>query len=171
MLPFLTLVAVAAALMGMLNSLNRFFTPALSPAMFNVGIILSAAVLVPLMPGLGLDPITGIAIGAMIGGIGQIALQVPALLREGYRYRPELNPADPGLRHVLRLIGPGTLAGAAVQINLLVNTILATGEGTGSVSWLNYALSVDVPPDRPFRRLDRHGKRFRPSPGTWLETS
>ena len=53
MLPFLTLVTVAAALMGMLNSLDRFFTPALSPAMFNVGIILSAAVLVPLMPGLG----------------------------------------------------------------------------------------------------------------------
>ena len=142
MLPFLTLVAVAAALMGMLNSLNRFFTPALSPAMFNVGIILSAVVLVPLMPGLGLDPITGIALGAMIGGLGQIALQVPTLLREGYRYRPELNPADPGLRHVLRLIGPGTLAGAAVQINLLVNTILATGEGTGAVSWLNYAFRL-----------------------------
>ena len=142
MLPFLTLVTVAAALMGMLNSLDRFFTPALSPAMFNVGIILSAAVLVPLMPGLGLDPITGIALGAMIGGVGQIALQVPALLREGYRYRPELNPADPGLRHVLRLIGPGTLAGAAVQINLLVNTILATGEGTGAVSWLSYAFRL-----------------------------
>ena len=142
MLPFLTLVAVAAAVMGMLNSLNRFFTPALSPAMFNVGIILSAVVLVPMMPGLGLDPIAGIAIGAMIGGFGQIALQVPALLREGYRYRPELNPADPGLRHVLRLIGPGTLAGAAVQINLLVNTILATGEGAGAVSWLNYAFRL-----------------------------
>ena len=142
MLPFLTLVAVAAALMGMLNSLNRFFTPALSPAMFNVGIILSAGVLVPVMPGLGLHPITGIALGAMLGGVGQIALQVPALLREGYRYRPVLNPADPGLREMLRLIGPGTLAGAAVQINLLVNTILATGEGTGAVSWLNYAFRL-----------------------------
>ena len=142
MLPFLTLVAVAAALMGMLNSLNRFFMPALSPAMFNVGIILSAVVLVPVMPGLGLHPITAIALGAMLGGVGQIALQVPSLLREGYRYRPVLNPADPGLREMLRLIGPGTLAGAAVQINLLVNTILATGEGTGAVSWLNYAFRL-----------------------------
>ena len=142
MLPFLTLVAVAAALMGMLNSLNRFFTPALSPAMFNVGVILSAVLLVPVMPGLDLDPITAIAIGAMLGGVGQIALQVPALLREGFRYRPVLNPADPGLREMLRLIGPGTLAGAAVQINLLVNTILATGEGTGAVSWLNYAFRL-----------------------------
>jgi putative peptidoglycan lipid II flippase len=142
MLPFLTLVAIAAALMGMLNSLNRFFTPALSPAMFNVGIILSAVVLVPAMPGLGLDPIMGIALGAMIGGLGQIAIQVPPLLHEGYRYQPKLNPTDPGLQKILRLIGPGTLAGAAVQINLLVNTILATGEGTGAVSWLNYAFRI-----------------------------
>ena len=165
MLPFLTLVAVAAALMGMLNSLNRFFTPALSPAMFNIGIILSAAVLVPIMPGLGLDPITGIAIGAMIGGIGQIALQVPALLREGYRYRPELNPGDPGLRHVLRLIGPSTLAGAAVQINLLVNTILATRRRYWRGVVVELRLSVDVPPDRPFRRLDRHGNASGHLPG------
>ena len=142
MLPFLTLVAIAATVMGMLNSLNKFFAPALSPAMFNVGIIASAVLLVPLMPGLGLHPITAIAIGAIVGGIGQIALQLPSLYREGYRYRPEFNPSDPGLREILRLIGPGTIAGAAVQINLLVNMVLATGEGTGAVSWLSYAFRV-----------------------------
>ena len=142
LLPFLTLVAVAAALMGMLNSLNRFFTPALSPAMYNVGIILSGALLVPLMPGLGLDPIVAIAVGALLGGMGQVALQVPALLREGFRYRATLDPSDPGLRHILRLMGPGTLAGAAVNINLLVNMVLATGQGTGAVSWLGYAFRV-----------------------------
>ncbi|MYD85333.1 MAG: murein biosynthesis integral membrane protein MurJ, partial [Acidobacteria bacterium] len=142
LLPFLTLVAVAAALMGMLNSLNRFFVPALSPAMYNVGIILSGALLVPLMPGLGLDPIVAIAIGALLGGVGQVALQVPALHREGFRYRAALDPADSGLRHILRLLGPGTLAGAAVNINLLVNMVLATGQGTGAVSWLGYAFRV-----------------------------
>lgn len=142
MLPFLTLVAIAAAVMGMLNSLNRFFAPALSPAMFNVGIIASAALLVPLMPGFGLHPITAIAIGAIVGGVGQIVVQLPSLYREGYRYRPKLDPADAGLHEILRLIGPGTLAGAAVQINLLVNMILATGEGTGAVSWLSYAFRV-----------------------------
>ena len=76
------LVALAAAVMGMLNSLNKFFAPALSPAMFNVGIIASAVLLVPLMPGLGLHPITAIAIGAIVGGIGQIVLQLPSLYRE-----------------------------------------------------------------------------------------
>ena len=142
LLPLLSLVAVAAALMGMLNSLNRFFIPALSPAMFNVGVILSAFVLVPFAPALGLHPIVAIAIGMLLGGLGQIALQIPPLRREGYRYRPRLNPADPGLREMLRLMGPGTLAGAAMQINLLVNTILAAGEGTGAVSWLSYAFRL-----------------------------
>jgi len=142
MLPFLTLVAVAAAIMGMLNSLNRFFTPALSPAMFNVGIIASAVLLIPLMPRLGMHPIAAIAIGAVVGGVGQIVLQLPSLYREGYRYRPEFDPRDPGLHEILRLIGPGTIAGAAVQINVLVNIVLATGEGTGAVSWLSYAFRV-----------------------------
>ncbi len=141
-LPFLTLVALAAVLTGMLNSLNRFFTPAVSPAMFNVGIIFGAICLVPASSHLGLNPIVGIAVGMLLGGTGQIALQVPALLREGYRYRLELDPRDRGLRDILTLIGPGTLAGAAVQINVLVNTILATGEGTGAVSWLNYAFRL-----------------------------
>jgi len=142
LMPFLTLVAAAAALMGMLNSLNRFFTPALSPAMYNVGIIASGALLVPMMPGLGLDPIVAIAIGALVGGVGQVAIQFPALYREGFRFHFGFTLADPGLRDVLRLMGPGTLAGAAVQINLLINMVLATGEGTGAVSWLGYAFRV-----------------------------
>jgi putative peptidoglycan lipid II flippase len=142
MLPFLTLVAVAAAFMGMLNSLNRFFVPALSPAMFNVASILCAVLLVPLMPAVGLPPITAMAIGVLIGGAGQILIQWPLLRREGFRYRPLLDVRDPGLRQVLLLMGPGTLGLAATQINVFVNTVLATGEGTGAVSWLNYAFRL-----------------------------
>ena len=141
MLPFLTLVAVAAACMGMLNSLRRFFMPALSPAMFNISVILCAVVLVPQMPR-GVEPIMAIAFGVVLGGVGQIALQYWVLRREGFRYRVTLNLADRGLREVLRLMGPGTLAGAALQLNLLVNTILATGQGTGAVSWLTWAFRV-----------------------------
>jgi len=142
LMPFLTLVAAAAAIMGMLNSLNRFFIPALSPAMYNVGIIASGALLVPMMPGLGLDPIVAVAIGALAGAIGQVAFQCPSLYREGFRFHFGFKLTDPGLREVLRLMGPGTLAGAAVQINLLVNMVLATGEGTGAVSWLGYAFRI-----------------------------
>jgi putative peptidoglycan lipid II flippase len=142
MLPFLTLVAIAAAFMGMLNSLNRFFVPALSPAMFNVASILCAILLVPLMPRAGLPPITAMAIGVLIGGGGQIITQWPLLHKEGYRYRPLLDLREPGLRQVLVLMGPGTLGLAATQINVFVNTVLATGEGTGAVSWLNYAFRL-----------------------------
>src|SRR6266850_2519196 len=82
MLPFLTLVAIAAAFMGMLNALHRFFVPALSPATFNVATIACALLLVPVMPRFGMPPITAIAIGALIGGVAQIALQWPLLRRE-----------------------------------------------------------------------------------------
>jgi len=142
MLPFLTLVAVAAACMGMLNALNRFFVPALSPAMFNVGSILSMVVLVPLMPRFGLPPIAAVAIGVLVGGVGQVLVQTPLLYREGFRYVPVFDWRDPGLRQVLLLMGPGTLGLAATQINVFVNTVLATGEGTGAVSWLNYAFRL-----------------------------
>ena len=142
MLPFLTLVALAAAVMGMLNSLHRFFIPALSPAMFNVATIVCAIVLVPLMPDVGLPAITAIAIGSVVGGVAQLAVQWPVLRREGFRYQPILDWNDPGLRRVLVLMGPGTIGLAATQVNVFVNTVLATGEGTGAVSWLNYAFRL-----------------------------
>ncbi len=142
MLPFLTTVAVAVAMMGMLNSLHRFFIPALSPAMFNVATIACALWLVPVMPAFGLPPIAAIALGAIIGGLGQIALQWPILHREGFRYRPVIDFKNPELRQILRLMGPGTLGLAAVQINVFVNTYLATTQPQGAVSWLNYAFRL-----------------------------
>lgn len=140
--PFLTLVAVAAALMGMLNSLGHFFVPALSPAMFNVASIVIAVTFIPLAPSLGVEPITIVAIGALVGGIAQVAIQWPPLRREGFRYKPVLDFRDEGLRHVLLLMGPGTIGMAATQINVFVNTVLATGEGTGAVSWLDFAFRL-----------------------------
>jgi putative peptidoglycan lipid II flippase len=142
MLPFLTLVAVAVAMMGMLNSLHRFFIPSLSPAMFNVATILCAFLLVDLMAALGYPEILAIAVGTLLGGIGQILLQWPSLRREGFRYRPIVDFRDPELRQVLRMMGPGTLGVAAVNINLLVNTMLATNEPQGAISWLGYAFRL-----------------------------
>jgi putative peptidoglycan lipid II flippase len=142
MLPFLSFVAVAAACMGMLNSLHRFFIPALSPAMYNVATIVCAFAVVPLMPMLGLPAITGIAVGTLLGGAAQLAVQWPALRREGFAYRPILNWRDESLARVLVLMGPGTIGLAATQVNVFVNTVLATGEGTGAVSWLNFAFRL-----------------------------
>jgi putative peptidoglycan lipid II flippase len=141
-LPFLTLVAVAAALMGMLNSLGHFFIPALSPAMFNVAIIVIAVPLVPLAPSLGVERITIVALATLVGGVGQLAIQWPALGREGFRYKPVLDLRDEGLHRVLLLMGPGTIGLAATQINVFVNTVLATSQGTGAVSWLDFAFRL-----------------------------
>jgi putative peptidoglycan lipid II flippase len=155
MFPVLILVAVAAAAMGMLNSLRHFFIPALSPAMFNVVTIAAAVLVVPsVLPGganaepgtLSLDdltaPIIVIAVSTVLGGVAQIALQLPTLLREGFRVRPLLDWSDPGLRRVLLLMGPGTLGLAATQVNVMVNMFLATGEGTGAQTWLDLAFRL-----------------------------
>jgi len=142
MLPFLTLVAVAAALMGMLNALRRFFVPAVAPAMFNVGTIVCIVALAPFMSGFGLPPIAAAAIGALVGGLGQVLLQWPFLRRQGFRYRLQLDAFDPELRRVALLMGPSIVGLAAVQVNLFVNSVLATGEGTGAVSWLSYAFRL-----------------------------
>jgi putative peptidoglycan lipid II flippase len=142
MLPFLVLVSAAAVMMGMLNSLHHYFVPSLSPAMFNVASIVCAIALVPLMPALGLPRVLALAIGVLIGGIGQVLVQWPSLSAEGFRYRPMLHLREPGLVRVLVLMGPGTLGLAATQVNLFVNTQLATSQGTGAVSWLNYAFRL-----------------------------
>ena len=142
MFPFLVMVAAAAVMMAMLNALHRFFIPALSPAMFNIATIACAVVAVPLGPRLGVEPIVAIAAGTLIGGLGQILLQWPALRREGFRYQPVLDIRDPWLREIGRLMGPGVAGLAAVQINLFVNSWLAAGLGTGAVSWLDYAFRL-----------------------------
>ena len=103
----------------------------------------------------GIAPITSIAIGTLLGGVAQLALQWPTLRREGFRYRPVVDWRDDGLRRVLLLMGPGTIGMAATQVNLVVNNQLATGEGEGAVVVAELCLPPDVPADRPVRRLDR----------------
>ena len=142
MFPFLSMVTVAAVLMAMLNALHRFFIPAFSPAMFNVATILCAVVFVPVLSRLGIEPIVAIAGGTLVGGLGQILLQWPAVRHEGFRYQRVLDLSDPRLREIGRLMIPGVAGLSAVQVNLFVNSWLATGLGTGAVSWLDYAFRV-----------------------------
>jgi putative peptidoglycan lipid II flippase len=142
MLPFLTLVALAAACMGMLNSLDRYVVPALAPALFNVASVAVTVIAVPTLVWLGQPTIYAMAYGVIAGGMAQLLLQWPALRREGFRHRLVLDPSEPGLRQILLLMGPGTLGLAATQVNVFVNTWLATGEGTGAVSWLGYAFRL-----------------------------
>ena len=141
-LPFLTLIAIAAAFMGMLNALRRFVAPAISPAIYNVASIATLIVLYPLLVRWGYHPILSLAIGMLVGGLVQILVQVPSLHREGYRHVFVLDTRDRGLREVLVLMGPGTVGVAAAQINLFVNTALATYAETGAVTWLQWAFRL-----------------------------
>ena len=148
MIPFLLLVALAAQAMGVLNANNRFGIPSLASAFFNIGSIAGGLLLgFWLAQPLGITAIEGMAYGTLIGGFLQFAVQWPSLHRLGYRYRPMLNFADPGLRQIAALMGPAIIGVAAVQINVFVNTNFASAivDTTtakvlnGPVSWLNYA--------------------------------
>ncbi|MGE5127478.1 MAG: murein biosynthesis integral membrane protein MurJ [Betaproteobacteria bacterium] len=140
MMPFLPLVSFAAVAMGMLNAEERFGTPALSPALFNLVAIVWAG----LLWALGLPPgqvVLGWAVGALLGGLAQFLVQVPSLWRLGWRFRPGWAPRDPALLRMAALMAPATVGLAAVQVNIFVNSIFASRDA-GAVSWLDYAFRL-----------------------------
>jgi putative peptidoglycan lipid II flippase len=125
--------------MGMLNAQDRYGPPALAPATFNV-ITIAVGVALYLS---GVDErwvVIGWAAGTVLGGLGQLGIQLPPLWRLGYRPKPKPDLAlrDPGVRRVGRLMLPAIGGLAAMQVNIFVNTMFATSEA-GAVSWLNYA--------------------------------
>lgn len=142
MCPFLLLVALAAQSMGILNACNQFALPALSSSLFNVG-SLAVGLSLGLLAGpyLGIPPIEGMAWGVLTGGFIQLGSQIPSLVRSGFVYRPAIDWSHPGLRQILRLMGPAILGSAAVQINVMVNTSFAS-EINGGMSWLGYAFRL-----------------------------
>ncbi len=135
MFVYLLLVSVSALFMGMLNSFGRFGVPALSPAMFNIGVILSVIILYEHFE----QPVYTLALGVIIGGVGQVVVQLPALLRLGFRYKPRFTFLDEGVKKVVRLIAPMIIGLSAGRINILVSTLLASFLMEGSISYLNYS--------------------------------
>ena len=157
MLPFLTLAAVAAAMMGMLNSLHHYFVPALSPATFNVATIAAAVALPPVMIAAGLPAISSIAIGALAGGVTQILVQWRALRARGLplptgrrlaRSRAAPDPRADGTGHDR----PGGDAGQRVRQHAARHQ---RRNRRGVVAELR--LPPDVSADRLVRRVDCDG--------------
>lgn len=141
--PFLMLIAMASVAMGMLNTLNHFFLPALAPALFNVALIVGGFTLVPLFDRFGVVSIYGMGVAAILGGLLQYLVQVPALKREGYSFHFQVSFRHPAIQRILRLLGPAVIGVSAVQLNVLVNTQLASFlQDNGPVSWLSYAFRV-----------------------------
>ena len=141
--PFLILVAMASVAMGVLNSLHYFFIPALAPALFNLCMILAGFFLVPSFEKWGILPIHAMAVGALIGGVLQYAVQLPLLRKQGFKFKFRLDANHEGVRRIARLITPALLSVGAVQVNVLMNTQIASFlQENGPISWLSYAFRI-----------------------------
>jgi putative peptidoglycan lipid II flippase len=137
MMPFLLLMALAAMLMGVSNSLGYFGVPALAPVMLNLGMIICSVALSPFVK----PPVLSIAIGVLVGGFGQFVMQYVALRRIGFRFKIIFDLFDPDLLRLLLLILPTTIGLAATQINVAIITRIASSD-SGAVSYLDYAFRL-----------------------------
>jgi putative peptidoglycan lipid II flippase len=142
MAPFLTFVSLAALFMGALNSLKVFFLPSLAPAFFNIVSVLVMLTMSGFLDSRGYPAVYSLGIGAMLGGLVQAAVQFPILYKYGFKPMWPKKLWSPRAIKVVKLIGPGMIGFAAAQINLLINTILATGTIVGATSWLNYSFRL-----------------------------
>ena len=140
MLPFLPLVSLAAVMMGMLNAEERYGPPAIAPALFNLAALaVGASLWIARLP--PEQVVLGWAIGTLVGGAAQLAIQVPELRRLGWRFRFDWAPSDPRVRQILWLMAPATIGLAAVQLNIFIGSSLASHE-QGAQLWLQNAFRI-----------------------------
>jgi putative peptidoglycan lipid II flippase len=118
--------------MGALNAVQHFLLPAAAPVLYSLAILLGAWWLGPRYG------VYGLAAGVVTGSAIHLLIQLPALWRRRAQYHLDITLTDPGVRQVFRLMGPRVLGLLFVQLHFLVNTILASGLDTGSLSALNY---------------------------------
>lgn len=144
--PFLGLVGLAALATGVLNVLGRFTLPAFAPGLFNLAMIAAPFALVPVSDRLGMPPIGSLALGALLGGVLQLAVQLLPLRRANMLPRPELALRDPEVRRALGLMGPLVLGLGVYQLNMLLSRLFASFLPKGSISYLGYGMRVvEVP--------------------------
>ncbi|MBA3812475.1 MAG: murein biosynthesis integral membrane protein MurJ [Caulobacteraceae bacterium] len=149
--PFILFVSLAAAVMGMLNARFVFGVPASASTVFNVVSVIAGVAFAyafdptarahPLHPVFTQRALFGVSLGVMLGGMAQLGVQLPSLMRLGFRFRWRLSLGDPRLRELWQLMWPSLIAGAAVQVNVLVNGMFASGIDGGR-SWLACAFRL-----------------------------
>ncbi|MEI7531567.1 MAG: murein biosynthesis integral membrane protein MurJ [Betaproteobacteria bacterium] len=142
MFPYIGLISLTSLAAGILNTNKRFLIPAITPVLLNLGMIGAALLLAPYLK----EPIYALGAGVIIGGILQLAIQIPALKQIGMlpniglHYRTIKAAAQhPDAKRILRLMGPAIFAVSVSQISLIINTNIASHLETGSVSWLSFA--------------------------------
>jgi len=133
--PYLLFISLTACAGGILNSYGRFAVPAFTPVLLNLSLIGAALWLAPRMD----EPIIALAWGVLVAGIAQLLFQLPALARLGLLPRPRPAFRDPGVRRVLKLMVPALFGASVTQVNLLIDTLIASFLTAGSISWLYYS--------------------------------
>lgn len=136
--PYLWLISLSALVAGTLNSLRRFGVPASAPILFNVGHIGTAIIFYAVFD----PPVVALALGVTVGAAAQLLFQWPALRRAGFRFRFSAPWKDPDVKRVFKLMLPVTIGLAALQLNNLATTIIASFLPDGSLSYLNYSFRL-----------------------------
>ncbi len=144
--PFVLMISVATVFMGMLNVHGRFFLPALAPGTLNVVVFVGCFMGQPVERFLGVDPIAAVAASYTIGGLAQMAWMLPALHRIGFRLRPRFDFRHPGLRTIVRLMVPGLLGLAAVQLTNIIDMQIASRYAPGVVSYVEFSFRLMLIP-------------------------
>lgn len=146
MFPYIACMSMVALSAGILNTWKKFAIPAATPVILNVCVISAAIWGAPWFTSKGVPPIYALAMGVMIGGVFQLAIQIPALYKIGMLPRIGLMPStiaqsykDTGSRKILSLMAPALFGVGVAQLSLLINTQIASHLAPGSVSWLSYA--------------------------------
>jgi len=133
--PYILLISLTALSGGILNTFDRFLVPALTPILLNVSLIAAAV----LFSGRMDVPVKALAWGVLAAGILQLLIQMPALARLGLVPRPRWGWKHSGVRRILHLMVPTLIGSSVAQVNLLIDSVLATFLVSGSVTWLYYS--------------------------------
>ena len=133
--PYLGFISLVAFSGGILNSVGRFAVPAATPILLNLSLIGSALFLTPLVS----PAVMALAIGVFVAGVLQLLIQLPPLYRAGLLPVPSFKSDHPGVSKILKLMVPALFGVSVSQINLLLDTVLASLLVSGSVSWLYYS--------------------------------
>jgi putative peptidoglycan lipid II flippase len=133
--PYLFFISLTAFAGGILNAHDRFGVPAFTPVLLNLSLIGCALWLAPLLD----RPVTALAWGVLLAGLVQLGFQFPFLHQVRLLPRPRLAPRDQGVRRIVRLMIPALFGVSVTQINLLLDTLIASFLVSGSISWLYYS--------------------------------
>ncbi len=133
--PYILFISLVAFAGGILNTYHQFAVPAFTPVLLNLVLISATYWIVPMME----EPVMGLAIGVFLAGLLQLLFQLPFLARLGFLTLPRWNPRHSGVKQILKLMLPAIFGASVAQINLLLDTIIASLLVTGSISWLYYS--------------------------------